>query len=234
MEIFGNLSINLISTLIGFLICQGYHILKKTYQVKITKYFWKPFADGNQSFVIIGHIKEFNDWERSGLIGFGDAVALAELKSYFDSMNIKSVAINYDNDIDKDALKSNLILIGGPTTNIITKKVLSNIHSTLKFEELSLAILDTKENKKYVPSVDRSGDDGVDYGLIIRAKNPFEKSKKVVVIAGSWGYGTWAGAIHSISTNFNEEIYPCLSFDSFECLVKSNIILGTPQNIETI
>lgn len=234
MGIFDSISINLISTLIGFLFGRVYYRLKKTYKVKSTKYFWKPFADGDQIFIILGHIEEFIGWERSGLVGFGDAIALAELKSYFDSMDIKNVVINYDNKIDKDALKSNLILIGGPTTNNITKMVLSNIHSTLNFEKSSLAIFDTKENEEYKPSVSPSGDGGVDYGLIIRARNPFEKSKKAVVIAGSWGYGTWAGAIHSISTNFNEDISPFLDFDSFECLLKSNIILRSPQSIETI
>ena len=89
-------------------------------------------------------------------------------------------------------------LIGGPDPNAVTREAVKLIDSKLRFGDPSIheiAIRDTGVDppRLYVPSEpDR---DGVvtDYGLILRAPNPFAADKEIMIIAGSFGHGTVAG-----------------------------------------
>jgi hypothetical protein len=72
-----------------------------------------------------------------------------------------------------------------------------------------------------------------DYAIIFRASNPFSPDKHLMLIAGSFGYGVWAGVRFVASEAFldNELVK---AGTAIECLIKTDIFRDTPQNIRSI
>jgi DNA-binding PadR family transcriptional regulator len=101
---------------------------------------------------------------------------------------IPSSSVVFDTEV-KD-LKQNLILVGGPGVNSITKKV--NDMLPIKFKEVKYrnnyytAFYSTISKKIYS---DES------YGIVVKIKNPFDKTKYVLVVAGIRYFGTYAAVL---------------------------------------
>ena len=43
---------------------------------------------------------------------------------------------------------------------------------------------------------------GIDYGVIIRGRNPFNPAKTLAIFAGAYGYGTWGGVNMAFEESF--------------------------------
>ena len=103
-----------------------------------------------------------------------------------------------DTEVKEEDLKNNLILIGGPGVNFITAKVNSKL--PIKFEKI-------KDQENFYSGFHSSVSDKnyyeEGYGLIVKAKNPFDKSKDILVIAGRRMSGTRA-AILAFLQKFDE------------------------------
>jgi len=93
----------------------------------------------------------------------------------------KKFIVKLDTEVKGEkAEKRNMILIGGPITNIIS----NNINKELKIKfiwENSWKIFSITKNKKY---------SNEDAALIAKIKNPFDKTKTVIVLAGLKFEGT--------------------------------------------
>jgi len=103
-----------------------------------------------------------------------------------------------DTEVKEEDLKNNLILIGGPGVNFITAKVNSKL--PIKFEKI-------KDQENFYSGFHSSVSDKnyyeEGYGLIVKAKNPFDKNKDILVIAGRRMSGTRA-AILAFLQKFDE------------------------------
>lgn len=200
------------------------------------QHFWKPFLAGDLKLVV-GGFSEFTGFEQSGLLGVGDAMAMAELRAHFKGIGLPDVAVTNADLLGGDSLKSNLILLGGPDANKITKDAVVAIDSTFQFGDPSehvISFYDSETGKTYAPSkrVD-SQDIERDYGVIIKTDNPFAKDKKILIIAGSFGYGTWAGARFTMGEKFLSN--PSVKAGhSVEALIKTDVSFGAPQEIELV
>ena len=87
-------------------------------------------------------------------------------------------------------------------------------------------ILDVASKELYKPI--KKGDGMVtDCGVIIRAPNPFDESKTVVILCGSYGYGTWAAVQYAQSKEFLSQI-PNRS-EPLECVFTVDVVRDTPQ-----
>jgi len=112
-----------------------------------------------------------------------------------------------DTEAKETDLKNNLILVGGPGVNFVTAKVNSKL--PIKFERIKdqgnfySGFHSTVSGKKYY-------EEG--YGIIVKTKNPFDKTKEVLVIAGRRIAGTRA-AILAFLQKF-DEICKGNSYDS--------------------
>jgi hypothetical protein len=131
-----------------------------------------------------------------------------------------------------------MILLGGPDANSVTRRASKRITSSLRFgnpEKNEITIRDTsiQPHHLYVPSPLDSDNAGNDYGLIVRAPNPFAPDKAIMIIAGSFGHGTWAAARYVISAEFLKK---CRSLEHgpIECLIQTDVELDTPQNIREL
>jgi DNA-binding transcriptional ArsR family regulator len=92
-------------------------------------------------------------------------------------------AVSLDIELRKDDLKNNLIIIGGVVTNKISKMINEKI--PVRF--------DRKNNIH--SSLSRKTYRGDDIGIIIKSKNPFDKTKHILLLAGKRQSGTKASII---------------------------------------
>ncbi|MBI4895023.1 MAG: S-layer protein [Candidatus Aenigmarchaeota archaeon] len=106
-------------------------------------------------------------------------------------LSYSSSAVNLDTDVRENDLKNNLIVIGGPVINRITKII--NDKMPIRF--------DSKKNiySLFTKKTYRSDD----CGIIVKIQNPFDKTKSILLIAGKRHSGTKA-AILSLINKFDE------------------------------
>lgn len=237
MEIALDLVINLAAALIGFVLGRAWQLLRQEYRVRRAKRFWRPFLR-EPIQIVMGHHMNFRGYEPSGFIGVGNAFALNELQLFLKELEVSIYNVKLANQIDDRDLTHNLILLGGPDGNAITKAVLSHLSSTYRFGNDSIhevAIYDSTDRAKvYAPQVQVTSDGSADLvndcGLIFKAPNPFCDGKEVLIFAGSFGYGTWAGArLMSTLATFRDRRFREL--EHFECLIETEVVLKTPLRI---
>ena len=232
MDILRDIGVNIVVALIGFGIGWIWQRLRQWTKLRRARRFWRPFVTGGLQ-VVVGRF-EFTQFQTPGCLGVGDAMGLAELRAYLESLGLRDFAVSYADCLDGDSLKTNLILIGGPQPNAISKEVITKINSTFRFGDsarIGSPIYDSLTGQPYAPvTKPNSGEILMDYGLILKASNPFAPSKQVLLIAGCFGYGTWAGVRFAISKEFvtNQIV---AEGKPLECVIETDILRGTPQDI---
>lgn len=88
-------------------------------------------------------------------------------------------------------LENNLLVLGGPEHNRVTKMLLDQLAPQLPFTAANNIITwdgDTYEGDAV------NGTIANDYGYVVRAANPFNSKSRIVIMAGSHTYGTVAAA----------------------------------------
>jgi hypothetical protein len=111
-----------------------------------------------------------------------------------------SVVYHNDGKVD-DALESNLFCIGGPDANSVTAGILNDIG--YRIPENRGFSPGLQPGRIYDPNSGADAGEGqgeaVDYGRLIRVRNPYKKDRCVFILWGNSGYGTWAAAklLHS-------------------------------------
>ena len=160
---------------------------QKLFQLKEEhKRFLEPFVqDGVLNTIIIVGSPDPHGPEkarsRDGYYGIDLALFLGTYLNYVPKLNVK-----LDTEVRTEDLRdNNIILIGGPVVNSITAKVNSKL--AICFRENN--IFSTISNKTYTSE---------ETGLIVKAKNPFNHEKSMLVIAGKRFSGTRATIISFI------------------------------------
>jgi hypothetical protein len=229
--------VGLLTTFIGFVIGSITQAFRQRVVYWRARPFWKSFVSGDTK-LIVGRFKELDSWEASGLTGVGDMRAIVELKAFLDGLHSKpghSPEILYADQITGEVYGSNLICVGGPDANPATKRILSEIHHTICQEDPERHIVsmrDTETGEVYSPRMDADDVEGyalkTDVGVVIRTVNPFNAQSSVLLIFGSFGYGTWAGAELVRSKQFlvnrSEARMPAVEF-----LYETLVLQGVPQ-----
>src|SRR5690349_10508231 len=83
------------------------------------------------------------DFEPSGVVGAGDNIALKELSDYLSQIGFKRFSVSYHDESGWSSgsatmpLTGNLILLGGPDANSLTKEVLGRVSLGIEFYEIS-------------------------------------------------------------------------------------------------
>ncbi len=245
MDILGQILIGLLTAFIGFLLALSWQASRRGLTYWRARALWRPFMSGDL-MIVIGRFAELNQFEASGLVGVGDMQAAAELAAFFGNLRFRSfdrsTDIVYGDQLAGDLYGANLVCIGGPGANTVTERMLKRIDCTIKFGNSRLheiSIQDTKAGKIYSPAAggasDSQGDETVtlDFGVLVKTRNPFDPAHNVLIIAGSFGYGTWAGAKLARSAQFLRD--PLVSEGlPIECLYKTEVIGGMPQQPQVI
>ena len=99
----------------------------------------------------------------------GDAVAMTEIQSCLGILGLSGVPISYADRLDGDSLKTNLILLGGPDANVLTRETVSRLTTTLKFgnpDRHEIALFDSHNNRYFIPRLSASDKVENDFGII--------------------------------------------------------------------
>ncbi|MEU9374145.1 hypothetical protein AB0D94_10285 [Streptomyces sp. NPDC048255] len=230
-----DIGVNLIATAIAFAFGWFANRLRDLWRFRKTRAFWRDFVTDDLKVVTSVFIQdEHYIWERSGLVGVGDVQALGELEKQLQKVGVRHLPITPSHQLTGAEHRGNLVLVGGPHSNEVTAEVMRRLPLTLRFgpaETHDANIYDADTNN-VMEWVSDAGDRlVVDQGIVIRAANPFNAERSVVILAGSFGFGTSAAAqllnrpellTHRVVT----------AGRPFEAVFSVEIVRGTPQNIE--
>lgn len=233
-----NIAASLVLILAGFLLRTAIRVLA---HLRSSNHWSVSFRD--ELLVCIG-IRDSVE-EPSGEMGAGDALALQELGSRLTSTGTK-FSIAYVSRFREADLAKDLILLGGPDVNVITKNALARINSGFESQyqperprRFKISIYDRLEDTTYLPETNSgrepfgTGWAGLspmeassDYGIIINCPSPFTRSKRIIITYGAFGYGT-LGALRWMNSNpIPREIRS--SATGYECLIPVDVVGGSP------
>ncbi|HZO71797.1 MAG TPA: hypothetical protein VFB60_06305 [Ktedonobacteraceae bacterium] len=239
---------SVISFIIGFIGPFLFKWFKNLKQGKAKK-FWKPLTQGKLHIVVP---RLFNHptfkHEQIGVIAAGTVNSLFEIGSYLKSLNIAPPSIVYADLLGGDQLETHLIVLGGPTSNEFMKRALDSLKLSCQFDTLPNTafpnkkediLVDRKTNQTYTSSLKQHTagrnlkEVERDYAIIIKATHPFCREKQILHIAGLHDYSTWAGVKYVMSDDFlHQQIVK--DKRSFEMLIQTDVVGGTPQNIKLV
>lgn len=155
--------------------------------------FLEPFVENGElrSSIIVGspdpHGPEMVR-SRDGYYGIDFALWLGTFLQTPSRLHVK-----LDTESREEDLRGNMILIGGPVVNMVSRRL--NTRLPIRFDERRHnAIRSTLSGKTY---------HGDEMGVIIKAKNPLNPKKSVLVLAGKRHAGTRA-AILALLTSLQE------------------------------
>ena len=155
-----------------------------------------------------------------GMVAEGDLLAAVELQAQLGT----AVRLVETESLTEEEIRSDLILIGG---NSLTGSVLERLDGVLSlgFAEHGASVYDRKSGFAASPRYDDAGEPRVDYGLVIRAANPFApETAEVVVVAGCGSHGTAAAA------EAFDEAEALGGYRHFEALVETTIFRGSHRD----
>lgn len=129
-----------------------------------------------------------------------DGMYATDLALFFGTFltYVPASSIKLDTEIREADLKRNLILIGGPAVNSVTAKV--NPKLPIRFARVAY-----KNNyfTRFQSDVSGKTYSEESYAMIVKTKNPWDKTKSVLVIAGRRFFGTKA-AVMAIMQQFDK------------------------------
>ena len=140
------------------------------------------------------------------VVNVNDVLAVANASSFLHKF--VNVSIKSQNEVD-DLKKGNLLLIGGPVANSITKEILELVDKQYSF---NIPDKDTRHIVNRTRTFVASSQFDEDFNLVrdvawfYRGKNPYDKQNVVVIVSGCFGYGTEAAINYLISEDFYKKI----------------------------
>lgn len=243
MDVVVQILIGLIIIYLGFLVGRAWRYSRTLRPYWRAWRFWRPFLSGDMK-IVMDKFNEFNEWEASGLVGVGGMEAAIGTVKLFDDWGLRnlghSIDLVYHDQADGHLYESNLVCIGGPDANNVTDLILDKVDRTIILgvpEKHYFTFIDIETDEKYGPSPDLDCQESThvtfDHGVVIKAQSPFARRKYVLILAGNYGYGTWAAVKLLRSPQFLHHPYVKLGLN-IECLFRTEVIKGIPQEPEII
>ncbi|MFB7266422.1 hypothetical protein ACFCXH_30390 [Streptomyces nojiriensis] len=230
-----DLAVNLLATALAFTFGRSYERMRTLWRFRSVRAFWKPFVTGDLKVITSIFIQqEHYIWERSGLVGVGDVMALNELRQQLQKAGVNQLPLTPSHQLTGLERRGNLVLVGGPHSNQVTAEVMQRLPLTFHFgsaETPDANIYDASSGDVMQCMVGESDQLLVDQGILIRAANPFNPERNVIILAGSFGFGTSAAA--QLLAGPELLAHPIASAGlPFEATFSVEIAGGTPQRIE--
>jgi DNA-binding PadR family transcriptional regulator len=181
--------------------------------------FLEPFIEDGQlnAKIIVGSPDPHGPEKarsRDGYYGMDLALFLGTFLNYVPGLNVK-----LDTETRQEDLQHNLILIGGPAVNSVTEKV--NPKLPVRFDKNNnWCVVSDVTGKKYHSD---------EMGVIAKIKSPFNKRKKVLVVAGKRYAGT-RGVMIALLKHFKEVI----AGNKFDKNIEAKVIEGIDMDSDGI
>lgn len=228
--------LRVMAPLVGAAVGRTWPIVSQRIRTRRARRFWRPFSSADRLKVVGGAHGGFETFEASGLVGVGDVMAFGELQEIFYENKLGRLDVQFTAEVTPALLRDNdVISLGGPDANWATAMIDRRTEGSFRFGDPArhvISIADSREGREYCPGAD--GRDGlVDYGILKKVPNPFSPQCSALIIAGSFGFGTWAGVRLTRDKEFLQ--HPVVvSAHPIECLFRTEVIGGQPLTVTII
>ena len=187
-------------------------------------YVLKEFYEDNSFYglIVVGAPDPHGPYKSSSRDGHYAVHLSFYLGTLCDSLSGFIVKLDVDAKAEKDTDNINLILIGGPGTNIVTSEF--NKYLPIQFNE----------DNYWSGLIDKSGRifNMDNHGLIAKINNPYNKDKKILVLAGVRSIGTKAAVI--ALTNYGNKIFDKYMNDDELALVVQGFDMNSDGKIDHV
>lgn len=200
MRLWNELKIELIAELIAFIlgiaVAWGYSRVAKMLPAKML---WRLYDPKRAVICVATSARIHTGKYLRPSTGIGQVRALAIIASSLDAaykkVNTKNIILS-DEPL-RTKLENDLILLGGPKNNAVTKDFLERFKKNCEIsqDETGICLKLERTPLNYIP-VSVSDQIVRDYGLIVRTRNIFSNGKTVCLFSGGHTYGVVAAAIH--------------------------------------
>ncbi len=150
--------------------------------------FLKPFVEDGKlnSIIVIGSPDPHGKYKSPASDGYCGINLSMFLGQYVNDFKIPFYKL--DTQITKDNMKKNMIILGGPKTNIITDKINKEFPIYFDYSEefKDWVIVSTLTKNIYREKY---------CGIIARIKNPFSEEKEILLLAGKGFTGSMAATL---------------------------------------
>lgn len=193
---------------------------------------WRNFTQ--DAVIVIGIIpyEELYRWDLSGLIGAGDVEAMMAISQHLMSLDSDQCPEKMPDQLTDADRRRNLILIGGPSSNLTVKDLVPGVSRAIVFpdetpDDITLIHHGRQDSLDVHWNPDDMNEPAEDYGMILLADNPRAAGKKLLFVAGGTGVGTRLAALRAISPDFLEQDLPKQG-NSFVETFKFSVTRGVP------
>lgn len=210
---------NLVSSLLGKL------NIPRLFPTSQTR-FWDPVLRGGLVIVTPAEEQEANI--KSQVFDFQ---GLDELKSQVINKYYKG---NYKqttcDNISQEWLRRNLLLIAGPIPNTITRHILDQTNESIRYYFDDHNVVDKKNPERTIQAdLGAQGYPPVDYGIITKLRNPFNREKWVVIASGMFGWGTYAALVALSRKSILDVMRQHSANQGFQIIVKTRVYNRIPE-----
>ena len=219
-NILSDIAINIIAAILFFIL--GFAGSKLWRVIKISRpiaEFWRYFTT-TPTVIIVPTIPEKYK-EESLEDGMSDLKAGSKIDGVLSKINEKIFMQEVKFATDK-LINHNIILIGGPITNAITKEVMTKKIISYTFSDHT--IQHRQKGLRFIPKSNANGQLLEDYGMIIRVHNYINPNKYILIIAGCYGYGTMIATEAITDPKILRKILRSKISDECVIIVKSKMI----------
>lgn len=240
-----DLVVNIIGGILVFVLGISARSVLGFFRSRPARKFWGRQIIAGRTYLFLGSFPRFNYMEPSGFIGLGDSHAVHELATTLAAFGAR-FEIAYASRMVDGQQRENIILVGLDEVNSLIPVVFQRIGSGYRVDPAAMTVEDVESGQTYAPEWEEDvlqgehsrdfdgswfivvGPDGkrlarrfkVDYGILVRTASPFARDRKLFVIAGIYGFGTWAGARLPLDRDF---LGQCAPHEDFECLYRVEV-----------
>jgi DNA-binding transcriptional ArsR family regulator len=204
-----------VSSVISFKLYDGEHINDVKTRAAELK-FLKPFIqDGKfNSIIVVGSPDPHGKYKAPASDGYC-AIDLGMFLGQFIN-DAKTPYYKLDTQVRQEDLEKNIILIGGPKTNIVADKINKKLPIYFDYSDEFL-------EWNIVSSLSKTVYREAQIGFIARIPNPFSKNKEILIFSGKGFRGTRAAVL-----SFIKHLKKIMNGNSF----KPNVIAKVVQGID--
>lgn len=189
--------------------------------------FWDPFF--RSDLVIITPAEEIEPQIKSQVLDFQ---GLEVLKGIFQQYYRGRYKQTNCQDVSRNLLVENLLLVAGPIPNLLTRHILKPDKASVRYY-FDDHVLRDKENPNLNLAEELDEDSmhpTTDYGIISSLKNPFNLKSRVIISSGVYGWGTYAGLVALSNKEILKYLTEHADDKEFQILVKIGVYRRVPED----
>ncbi len=173
--------------------------------------------------------------ENSSLVFPSEAIAGGEVSSYLTNMLKVECRTRLSGTFPSTSWNRNLIVIGGPVHNKVTRTLLSRLDAGVEFDGHAIVLADGRRFEAET-TVDDGGATAPtsDFGLVIRLPNPFSSKQHVTLLIGSNTHGCLIAARAMLHENVKPSSRAIGGRESFCLLATAHVVSGEVQQVQIV